>query len=167
MHMKGVSDWLHKYRCNVVMYGMNALRWMHVISWVTNSWNDELMIILEPFRRLLWMQDSHDQLAARNALWKSKVAWMIHLWSKEYLTTPFNCMNAMNIPCNVSMMMITWSKWALGTLMWLTFEVFEFYKFWKCFSDGCSNEIVYAHLPSVWLMEAHVSGRLFGHSIER
>jgi len=161
MPMKGVNDWLHKCRWNVVMYGMNALRWVHVKLWITNSWNDELMIILEPFQRLLWMQDSHDQLAARNTLLESKVVWMIRLWSKEYLTTSFNCMNDMTIPCNVSMMMIARSKWALRTLMWLTFEVFEFYKFWKCFSDGCSNEIVYAYLPSVWLMEAHVSGRLF------
>ena len=81
MPMKGVNDWLHKCRCNVVMYGMNALRWMHVVCGLTNDWNGELMIILELFRRLLWMQDSHDQLATRNALWKSKVVWMIRLWT--------------------------------------------------------------------------------------
>ena len=109
-----------KYRCNVVMYCMNALRWMHVICGLTNDWNGELMIILELFRRLLWMQDSHDQLAARNALWKSKVVWMIRLWSKEYLNLSSNCMNAVTIPCNVSMIMIAWRKWALIILMWLT-----------------------------------------------
>ena len=98
---------------NVVMHCMNALRWMHVILWITNGWNDELMTIQEPFQRLLGMQDSHDQLAARNALWKSKVVWMIRLWSKEYLNISFNCMNDMTIPCNVSMIMIAWSKWVL------------------------------------------------------
>ena len=104
----------------VVMHCMNALRWVHETLWITNGWNDELMMILELFQRLLWMQDSHDQVASRNALLKSKVVWMICLWSKEYLTTPFNCMNAVTIPCNVSMIMIAWSKWALKTLMWLT-----------------------------------------------
>ena len=114
MPMKGVNDWLHKCRWNVVMYGMNALRWMHVISWVTNSWNDELMIILELFRRLLWMQDSHNQLAARDALLKSKVVQMIRLWSKGYLNISFNCMNDMTIPCNVIMIMIAWSERVLA-----------------------------------------------------
>ena len=150
---EGVNDWLHKCRCNVVMHGMNALRWMHVILWRTNDWNDELLIILELFRRLSWMQDSHEQVAARNALLKSKVVWMIRLWSKEYLTTSFNCMNAVTIPCNVSMIMIAWSKWALRTLMWLTFEVLELYKLWKCFSDGCSNKIVYASIPTKCLVD--------------
>ena len=40
--------------------------------WMNNDWNDELMIILELFQRLLWMQDSHDQLTAKNALWKEQ-----------------------------------------------------------------------------------------------
>ena len=111
--MKGVSDCISK-GANVVMHCMNALRWMHVILWRTNGWNDELMTIQEPFQRLLWMQDSHDQLAARNTLLESKVVWMIRLWSKEYLTTSFNYMNDMTIPCNVSMIMIAWSKWVLA-----------------------------------------------------
>ena len=61
----------------------------------------------------------------------------------------FNCINDMTIPCNVSMIMLAWSTWALRTLKWLTFEVFELYKFWKCFSDGCSNKIVYASIPCI------------------
>ena len=93
-----VTDCLSK-DANVVMHCMNALRWMHVILWRTNDWNDELLIILELFRRLLWMQDNHDQLAARNALWKSKVVQMILLWSKEYLNISFNCMNDVTMPC--------------------------------------------------------------------
>ena len=43
---------------NVVMHCMNALRWVHVMLWITNGWNDELMTIQELFQRLLWMQDS-------------------------------------------------------------------------------------------------------------
>ena len=104
-----VTDCLSK-GANVVRHCMNALRWMHVILWRTNGWNDELMISLEPFQRLLWMQDSHDQLASRNALWRSKVVWMMCLWSREYLTTSFNYMNDVITPCNISMIMIAWSK---------------------------------------------------------
>ena len=52
-----VTDCISK-GANVVMHCMNALRWVHEILWITNGWNDELMIILEPFQRLLWMQGS-------------------------------------------------------------------------------------------------------------
>ena len=105
---------------NVVVHCMNALRWVHVILWMTNDWNDEVMTIQEPFQRLLWMQDSRDQLTARNALWKSKVVWMICLWSKEYLKTSFNYMNDMTMPWNVSMIMIAWRNEFWYILMWLT-----------------------------------------------
>ena len=35
------------------------------------------------------------------------------LWSKEYLNISFNCMNDVTIPCNVSIIMIAWSKWVV------------------------------------------------------
>ena len=46
-------------------------------------------------------EGSQDQLAAGNALWKSKVVQMIHLSSKEYLNISFNCINDVTVPCNL------------------------------------------------------------------
>ena len=46
-------------------------------------------------------EGSHDPLAPVNALWKSKVAQMIRLCSKDHLNISFNFLNDVAVPCNL------------------------------------------------------------------